>query len=50
MAEVNRCEHNLCNCAIDDDAEYCSPQCESAGEQELTEMKCDCGHSTCGGT
>lgn len=48
MAETEKCEHELCNCVVVEDDEYCSPQCESMAEQDLTEMKCDCGHATCG--
>lgn len=49
MAEENTCQHEICGCHVGDDDEYCSPHCESAAEQELTEMKCECGHAGCGG-
>lgn len=49
MADVNKCAHDFCNCAVQEDAEYCSPQCETAAEQDMTGIKCDCGHAGCAG-
>lgn len=48
MADKDTCEHNICDCTVGDDEDYCSPQCETADAEDLTEMKCDCGHSGCG--
>lgn len=45
--EENKCGHSACVCAVSDEAEYCSPECESAGEQDITEIACDCGHAGC---
>lgn len=47
MADENRCGHEICNCPVTDDAEYCSAQCETAAEAEVTDIQCDCEHSTC---
>lgn len=47
MADAEKCAHEGCNCAQAEDSDYCSPYCESAGEGELTELKCDCGHAGC---
>ena len=27
----DKCAHGLCTCMVDDDLDYCSPQCETAG-------------------
>lgn len=45
--ENNKCGHEACVCAVAEDQTYCSPECESAGEQGLTEIACDCGHAGC---
>lgn len=45
--ENNRCAHDGCACAVRDGEEYCSPQCEAAGEGEVTGIACDCGHAGC---
>jgi hypothetical protein len=47
--ERNQCEHDNCSCAVGDDEEYCSPQCEAAEDQDITAIKCDCGHTGCAG-
>ena len=47
--ENNKCGHENCSCAVSGDEEYCSAQCESAAEQDVTAIKCDCGHSGCAG-
>ena len=44
------CEHEICNCVPADDSDYCSPYCETAGENDTTEIACDCGHPGCIGT
>lgn len=45
--EDNRCAHDACNCAVGDDEEYCSPQCEAADEGGVTAISCECGHPGC---
>jgi hypothetical protein len=45
--ENNKCAHEGCACAVRDDEEYCSPQCEAAAEQDVTEIACNCGHPGC---
>lgn len=49
MADDNKCGHENCSCRVRDDEEYCSPQCEAAAEEEITAIKCDCGHTGCVG-
>ena len=43
----NKCSHEACVCAVGNDREYCSDHCENAVDQDITEIKCDCGHSAC---
>ncbi len=43
----NKCAHDACRCAVGDDEEYCSPQCEAADEGDVTGIACDCGHPGC---
>ena len=43
----NTCGHDICTCAVAEDQEYCSDHCEDADEQDIVEIRCDCGHSTC---
>jgi hypothetical protein len=43
----NKCAHEMCDCMVNDDADYCSDHCEKADDQDITEIKCDCGHSAC---
>ena len=45
--ENNKCGHEACVCTVGNDDEYCSPVCEAAGEEDITEIACDCGHSNC---
>lgn len=45
--ENNRCGHEMCGCAVGEDEEYCSPQCEAAGEEDMTDIACNCGHPGC---
>ena len=45
--ENNKCGHSVCLCTVGDDDEYCSPQCTAAGEEDITEIAGDCGHSGC---
>ena len=48
MADDNKCAHPVCNCAVGDDAEYCSDHCKDAADQDIVEINCDCGHDACG--
>jgi hypothetical protein len=48
MADDNICGHEICSCPADGDTGYCSAQCKMAADQDLTELKCDCGHPGCG--
>lgn len=47
MDENTKCAHEMCDCVVIGDAEYCSDHCKDAVDQDLTEIKCDCGHSGC---
>ena len=49
MANENECGHDLCTCQADGDSGYCSVHCKNAADQQLTELKCDCGHPGCNG-
>ena len=45
--ENNKCGHDGCGCMVSNEEDYCSSYCESAGEGDVTDLKCDCGHSNC---
>ncbi len=45
--ETNKCGHEICVCAVGEGEEYCSEICREAGESDITDIKCDCGHSGC---
>jgi hypothetical protein len=48
MAENdNKCSHDACVCMVRDNEEYCSEHCENAAEQDIVEIRCDCGHPAC---
>ena len=47
MADDNKCAHELCVCAKGADSDYCSEHCKNAVKQDLTELRCDCGHPGC---
>lgn len=47
MADDKKCAHESCVCMVRGDDEYCSEICKEAGEQDLTEISCDCGHAGC---
>ena len=47
MADENRCGHEMCNCPVTDDSEYCSEQCETAAEADITGIQCECDHPGC---
>jgi hypothetical protein len=48
MNGANKCAHPACKCLVPDNSQfgkYCSAHCETA--QEVSELKCDCGHPGC---
>ena len=45
----NVCAHDICDCIVGDDADYCSDHCEDADDEDMVEISCDCGHPGCGG-
>lgn len=47
MADDNKCKHEACVCAASGDEEYCSDHCRDAVDQDMIEIKCDCGHPCC---
>lgn len=47
MENDNKCAHDACFCMTTGDAEYCSEHCEDAHDQDIVEIRCDCGHSAC---
>lgn len=47
MADEGKCEHEMCVCKVGEDAEYCSDHCRDAVGQDMTEIRCDCGHPSC---
>jgi hypothetical protein len=48
MADNNKCAHEGCACLSTRDSEYCSSACESAGDADIVEIRCECGHQGCG--
>jgi nucleotide-binding universal stress UspA family protein len=47
MADKIKCGHSLCKCMVNEDDEYCSPQCEAAEGSDVAALECECGHSSC---
>lgn len=48
MAENNnKCARDACSCTVADGVNYCSDHCKKADDQDIIEIKCDCGHSGC---
>ena len=47
MADDNKCAHEMCSCPKATDSDYCSQHCEDAVDQDITEIRCDCGHAGC---
>lgn len=47
MADDNKCGHQACGCPVGDDQTYCSDHCETAADQDIIEISCDCGHAEC---
>lgn len=48
MPASGKCEHEICTCPTSGDAEYCSDHCREAEDQDIVEIKCDCGCPSCG--
>jgi len=42
-----KCAHELCECMVQPEQEYCSTYCSTADDVEETEIQCDCGHDSC---
>ena len=38
MADEKVCEHDLCNCQVKGDADYCSSYCEGAGDADVSDL------------
>jgi predicted nucleic acid-binding Zn ribbon protein len=47
MENENKCAHQLCNCSVRADDKYCSDHCRDAVDQDIVEIRCDCGHTGC---
>jgi hypothetical protein len=47
MSETKKCAHAACSCQVSGSQKYCSTKCESA--KHVTELTCQCGHSSCQG-
>ncbi|HEX8652732.1 MAG TPA: hypothetical protein VF708_18090 [Pyrinomonadaceae bacterium] len=45
--ERKKCKNPACSCPAADDGNYCSANCEGAGD--ITQIDCDCGHPECSG-
>lgn len=41
------CAHEMCSCTVGEEDDYCSDHCEDAVDQDIVEIKCDCGHPAC---
>lgn len=48
MADENTCGHSACACPLTGDQEYCSDYCETAADEDIIEISCDCTHAGCG--
>lgn len=47
---TTKCAHPPCNCQVSKDGQYgkyCSEHCKEA--RGMTELRCDCHHTSCGG-
>jgi len=47
MADDNKCAHDACSCRAHGDGAYCSDHCRDAADQDIVEIRCDCGHDGC---
>ena len=46
--DVKKCGHKPCHCSVGtDDSTYCSPECETMANSDITTLECECGHSGC---
>lgn len=45
--ESSNCQHDGCVCPAAADSDYCSDHCREAVEQDIIEIRCDCGHGGC---
>ena len=43
------CYHEVCSCKVQNESDYCSPQCEAASQSDVTSVICECGHPNCAG-
>jgi hypothetical protein len=53
MAKTRKCAYELCTCKVTGDGPwgtYCSALCQEAGDNDVTEVLCDCKHPACQGT
>ena len=48
MPDNNTCDHDACSCQAPANADYCSDHCKDAADQDIVEIRCDCGHDNCG--
>jgi hypothetical protein len=47
MEDSRKCACDMCNCQATEGTNYCSDHCRDVAEQDITEIRCDCGHSGC---
>ena len=47
MADEGKCGHEMCDCSAPEGAKYCSDHCRDAKDQDIVEIRCDCGHDGC---
>ena len=47
MAEMKKCAHGPCDCAVAEDSKYCSEYCEDAVKSDVMEIGCGCEHDGC---
>lgn len=47
MTENTKCAHDMCDCIVSEGETFCSEHCEDAKDQDIVEIKCDCGHKAC---
>jgi hypothetical protein len=48
MADDHKCGHDICTCTVAGSDQFCSDHCREAKEQDIVEIKCDCGCLNCG--
>jgi len=46
MADEGKCSHEMCSCTAGESG-YCSDHCKDAVDQDIVEIRCDCGHDGC---